>query len=379
MGLTKRKDGWYVEFRVLDDGETLKLASRGGGQLKRWKVGSLNKTVAKQQEAVIKTKLLTGQVISPLKEKAQSVTFRQWAQQYLDLEQIKKLKSHRMRRDHVRNLVGFFQNKPLGAITAEDVRKYRQQRVGPMGRPLAIQTINHDHTALIHMFNVARSPQFGLITDNPAAHVPKPNPQNERDRIASGDEWKRLLEAAAPHLQRILIVLYTLGPRRGELLRLEWPDIDMQRREITLRNTKNGETRTVPMTPEVYKVFTELWQERRLDTQRVFLYKDKPIRDVKTAFDKACRRAGIMNLRLHDLRHTASTNLRRAGVDATTAMKIVGHKSERMHRRYNTVEPEDLRRAISQLATYQTNTVITPGSMAAGTENVSACISSMRP
>jgi integrase len=229
------------------------------------------------------------------------------------------------------------------------------------------------------MFNVARSPQFGLITDNPAAHVPKPNPQNERDRIASGDEWKRLLEAAAPHLQRILIVLYTLGPRRGELLRLEWPDIDMQRREITLRNTKNGETRTVPMTPEVYKVFTELWQERRLDTQRVFLYKDKPIRDVKTAFDKACRRAGIMNLRLHDLRHTASTNLRRAGVDATTAMKIVGHKSERMHRRYNTVEPEDLRRAISQLATYQTNTVITPGSMAAGTENVSACISSMRP
>ena len=379
MGLTKRKDSWYVEFRVLDDGETLKPASGGGGQLKRWKVGSLNKTVAKQQEAVFKTKLLTGHMSSPSKEKAQSVTFRQWAQQYLELEQIKKLKSYRMRRDHVRNLVSFFRNKPLGAITAEDVRKYRQQRVGPQGRPLAVQTINHDHTALIHMFNLARSPQFGLITDNPAAHVPKPNPQNERDRIASGDEWKRLLGAAAPHLQRILIVLCTLGPRRGELLRLEWPDVDMQRREITLRNTKNGETRTVPMTPEVYRVFTELWQERRLDTQRVFLYKDKPIRDVKTAFDKACRRAGITNLRLHDLRHTASTNLRRAGVDATTAMKIIGHKSERMHRRYNTVDPEDLRRAVGQLATYQANTVITPGSNAASLENVSTCISSMRP
>ena len=379
MGLTKRKDSWYVEFRVLDDGETLKPASGGGGQLKRWKVGSLNKTVAKQQEAVFKTKLLTGHMSSPSKEKAQSVTFRLWAQQYLELEQIKKLKSYRMRRDHVRNLVSFFRNKPLGAITAEDVRKYRQQRVGPQGRPLAVQTINHDHTALIHMFNLARSPQFGLITDNPAAHVPKPNPQNERDRIANGDEWKRLLGAAAPHLQRILVVLYTLGPRRGELLKVEWPDVDMQRREITLRNTKNGETRTVPMTPEVYRVFTELWQERRLDTQRVFLYKDKPIRDVKTAFDKACRRAGITNLRLHDLRHTASTNLRRAGVDATTAMKIIGHKSERMHRRYNTVDPEDLRRAVGQLATYQANTVITPGSNAAGLENVSTCISSMRP
>lgn len=130
-------------------------------------------------------------------------------------------KSYRMRRDHVRNLVQFFKSKPLGAITPEDVRKYRQQRVGPKGRAVAIQTINHDHTALIHMLNVARSPQFGLIKDNPAVHVPKPNPQNERERIANGDEWKRLLGEAAPHLQKILTILYILGPRRGELLSLE--------------------------------------------------------------------------------------------------------------------------------------------------------------
>ena len=379
MGLTRRKDSWYVEFHVVDAGEALRLASGVGGQLKRWKVGSLNKTVAKQQEGVIKTRLLTGQEPSPSKEKTQSVTFRQWAEQYLELEQVKKLKSYRLRKDIVHKLISFFNNKPLGAITPEDVRRYRQQRVGPKGRPLAVQTINHDHTALVHMLNIARSPQFALIKDNPAAHVPKPNPQNERDRIASGDEWRRLLGAAAPHLQRILIVLYTLGPRRGELLRLEWPDVDMHRREFTLRNTKNGETRTVPMTAEVYQVFKELWQERRLDSHRVFLYNGRPIRDVKTAFDTACRRAGITNLRLHDLRHTASTNLRRAGVDATTAMKIVGHKSERMHRRYNTLEPEDLHRAVSQLATYHANTVITPGPIASGAENISACLPNVRP
>ena len=108
------------------------------GQLKRWKVGSLHKTMAKQPEAIYRTQLLSGQISSPIKEKAESVTFRQWAQQYLDLEQVKKLKSYRMRRDHVRNLARFFNNTPLGAITPEDVRKYRQQRVGPKGRPLAI-------------------------------------------------------------------------------------------------------------------------------------------------------------------------------------------------------------------------------------------------
>lgn len=197
--------------------------------------------------------------------------------------------------------------------------------------------------------------------------------------FASGDEWQRLLEASAPHLQRILIIRYSLGPRRMELLSLEWPEVDMTRKEFTLRHTKNGESRTVPMTPEVYRVFTELWRERRLDTQRVFLYKGEPIRDVKTAFGKACRRAGITNLRLHDLRHTASTNLRRAGVDTMTAMKIVGHKSERMHRRYNTVEPEDLRRAVSQLASYHANTVITPEPKVSGDKTVSRCISSLRP
>ena len=153
---------------------------------------------------------------------------------------------------------------------------------------------------------------------------------------------------------------------------LEWINVDMQRREFTLRHTKNGESRR-SHAPEGHRVFTELWQERRLDTQRLVLYKGTPVRNHKTALERAWGRAGVTNLRLHDLRHTASTNLRRAGVDATTAMKIVGHKSERMHRRYNTVEPEDLRRAVSQLAAYHANTVITPEALAAGTENVSAC------
>ena len=207
----------------------------------------------------------------------------------------------------------------------------------------------------------------------------KPDPKNERDRIASAEEWTKLKATAAPHLLRFLAIAYAVGPRRGELLKLEWPDVDMRRKEFTLRKTKNGDTRVVPMTPDVHAAFSELWKERRLDTPQVFLYKGKPWKNPRTAFAAACRRAGITGLRLHDLRHTASTNLRRAGVDPTTAMKIVGHKSERMHRRYNTVEPEDLRRAVFQLAAYQSNTVITPAMLAAGGETVSACSSSVRP
>ena len=396
MGLTKRMDSYYVEFSVLDDGEALKPASGGEGQLKRWKVGSLNKTMARQHEAIIRTQLLTGQMQSPGKLRAQSVTFRQWAKQYLALEPVKKLRGYAIRKLYVENLVRYFGDKPLGGIMPQDVTAYRGQRVqykrikcgtceqmvtratctscgwtrGDCGMPVSTQTINHDHMTLTHMLNVARSPQFRLITDNPASYVPKPNPNNERDRIATAEEWERLKGTLAPHLRKLLAVAYDVGPRRGELLNLEWSDVDMRRKEFTLRRTKNGEVRVVPMTPAVYQVFTELWQERRLDTNRVFLYKEKPMQRIGTAFKAACRRAGITNLRVHDFRHTASTNLRRAGVDTATAMKIVGHKSDRMHRRYNTIEPEDLHQAAAKLHVYRANTVITPDSLAVGAENV---------
>ena len=78
------------------------------------------------------------------------------------------------------------------------------------------------------------------------------------------------------------------------------------------------------------------------------------------SFGTAVRKAGIKNLRFHDLRHCAATNLRRAGVDTVTAMKIVGHKSEKMHKRYNSVSEADLRLAAKKLNSYQSNTVITP-------------------
>ncbi len=403
MGLTKRRDSYYVEFPVLDDGKVLRLAPSGMGKLRRWKVGSRNRGYAKDQEAVIKTRLLAGQMLSPAVARAQAVTFREWAETYLSLEVVRKLATYEDRRLKVGHLVEFFGDRPLSSITPEDVAAYRAQRVQyPMIRcggcrkrlgksvcaicgwkrrdsplPVSVQTVNHDHTALTHMFNVAKSHRFKLILDNPASHIAKPDPKNERDRIASVEEWAALQRTAAPHLLCFLTIAYHVGPRKGELLKLEWSDVDMRRREFTLRKTKNGETRVVPMTPDVFDTFTALYRERRLDTQRVFLYNGKPWKNPRTAFAGACRRAGITGLRLHDLRHTASTNLRRAGVDTMTAMKIVGHKSEQMHRRYNTIQPEDLHEAAAKLQRYTANTVITLASTATSGQCVSDCNSNV--
>ena len=144
------------------------------------------------------------------------------------------------------------------------------------------------------------------------------------------------------------------------MLKLEWPEVDMRRKKFTLRKTKNRETRVIPMPPDVHAAFSELWKDRRLDTNRVFLYKWKPWKNPRTAFAAA-----------HDLRHTASTNLRRAGVDTMTAMKIVGHKSEQLHRRFNTIQPEDLHEAAAKLQKYTANTVIILASQPASGQGVS--------
>jgi integrase len=127
------------------------------------------------------------------------------------------------------------------------------------------------------------------------------------------------------------------------------------------------------MTSDVFDTFAELHTERRLDTPRVFLYNGKPWKNPRTAFAAACRRAGVTGLRLHDLWHCAATNLRRAGVDTTTAMKIIGHKSEQMHRRYNTIQTEDLHEAAAKLQRYRANTLITHVSDLASGQNVSPC------
>ena len=96
MGLTRRKDSYYVEFCVVDNGKTLQLA-QDRGKLKRWKVGCRNKEEARKQEAVIKTRLMTGQVPSPSAAKAKSMVFSEWANIYLNLEQVKALRSQQRR------------------------------------------------------------------------------------------------------------------------------------------------------------------------------------------------------------------------------------------------------------------------------------------
>jgi integrase len=363
MGLTRRKDSYYVEFPVFDDGKTLTLANGiVGARLKRWKVGCLNRTTAKQHEALLKADLMKGLVKS---SHARTITFKEWAEAYLDLEEVKRLRSYKTRIIIVRlQLIPFFGGKAVTDITPENVEAYRAHRTRRNGQPASLQTINNDHIILKHCLNVARRKR--LLTVNPAALVPIPCANNERDRVLTSDEWQRLYDAASPHLRPILLTAYHLGQRLGEIVNLTWDRVDFKRRIITLRSvdTKTSNPRQLPMTAPVMTVLADLSRLRELAHNHVFVYKRNPLREVRTSFKTACKKAGIEDLRFHDLRHCAATNLRRAGIDTTTAMQIIGHKSAHMWKRYNTVAESDLIAAADKLNSYLSNTVITPAESA---------------
>ena len=83
----------------------------------------------------------------------------------------------------------------------------------------------------------------------------------------------------------------------------------------------------------------------------MFHHNGEPIRDFRTAWKTACPNAGLPGRIPHDFRRTAVRNLERAGVSRSVAMKMTGHKTEAVYRRYAIVSEQDLREAAVKLAT----------------------------
>ncbi|HBP86124.1 MAG TPA: hypothetical protein DD706_00330 [Nitrospiraceae bacterium] len=357
MGLTKRKDGWYVEFPVVDDGKVLQLA-RGtpGAKLKRWKTLTPNKTVAKQQEAKIKTDLMMGRIKSV--EDGQARTFRFLASCYLGLADIRRQSSYTWKKTTIENrFLPVFGTKILGSITTTHIEAYRDTRrlaTGLQGTKLKISSLNRDLALLKHLFSYAVRENW--LEKNPVSRIKMERENNARDRVLDPEEFTRLQVHSAPHLQAVNLMAYQTGMRLGEILHLTWNYVDFKANVIRLRaeDTKTNEGRLVPLTAELTTMLKDLYKVRYLGEEHVFLVKGHSVNSIKTAFNGACDRANIRGFHFHDFRHTAVTNMRRAGIDHLTIMKITGHKTLDVFKRYNSFLEGDLREAASRFNTYLT-------------------------
>lgn len=354
MEIEKRKDGYYVAFHVLDNGKTRSLLPRAqGGKLDRWKVGCASKTVAQQQEAIIRVKLLAGTMPSKRAQQA-VVTLGQWASEYKAIEEVTRLRSYKERCQRIDQvIVPFFgSQRLLQELTAKDVEAFRQER----GKDRAVATVNVDHNILKHMLKQAM--KRDLITRNAASLVAAPQPKNARNRVLEPEEWERLYSASPEWFKPVLLTGYHVGMRVEEILTLTWDRVDLEKGRIFLPGhlTKTGQDRVVPMTPTLRQQLLNLRQKDGVTRIQglVFTKNGKKISHSYRIVQRLCKEQKIDDFIFHDLRHCAVTNLADAGVDTETIMKIVGHSSVEMFLRYRTIKAEKLDDAMIRL-----NTLIT--------------------
>jgi integrase len=346
MGLTKRPDGYYVEMRVIDDGKTLRRATKEqGGKLKRWKVGGGNREAAHNYEAKLRAELNLGLLKSA--QNSDLITFRVLCQRYLALPEIQRqaLREWKQRMFNTRFLPRWA-DLPISAVTPAMLEQYREER---RADGLAVATLNRHLALLKHVFSFAVREDW--IEKSPARRVKLEKENNARDRVLSAPEFDALQAASPPHLQAVNLAAYYTGMRRGEILGLRWGRVDFKAGFIRLRaeDTKTNDGRIIPMMPELTALLRGLYKVRRLNEDRVFLLKGKPIRSIRTAFANACERAEIEGFRFHDFRHTCLSNLRLAGIDHLTMMKWSGHKTMDVFKRYQSFSEENLRESAKLL------------------------------
>ncbi len=175
----------------------------------------------------------------------------------------------------------------------------------------------------------------------------------ERNREPSDDELQRLyaLWKAKPRLridmQTICEFALATGMRLGEICRLEIEDINVEERTVLIRDRKDprnkaGNNQRVPLLPAAWKIVERIMQEREFG----YLF---PVNadSVSTAFTRACHKAGITDLHFHDMRHRATAEFFRMGLDIPRVAVLTGHKTWEMLRRYTDIKPGDVHAALA--------------------------------
>lgn len=174
----------------------------------------------------------------------------------------------------------------------------------------------------------------------------------ERDREPTDAELSRIYAHWAEKtrqkipMQTVCQFALATGMRQGEITRLEIEDIDSEARTVVIRDRKDprnkqGNDQKVPLLPDAWAIVQPIIAERK--TGLLFPYDE---RSVSASFTRAVTATGITDLHFHDLRHKATAQFFRMGLDIPRVALLTGHKTWTMLRRYTAIKPSDVHDAI---------------------------------
>lgn len=238
----------------------------------------------------------------------------------------------------------------LSALSSMNLAAYRDERL----KVVQSGTVNRELDTISAAINVARK-DWGMQMDNPVEMIRRPKKPRGRDRRLEPVEEQQLLAALEgqrradgtfgkgtrnPWIKPIVLLALETAMRRGELLSMEWKNVDLRRRFVHLQDTKNGDARNVPLSSSAVAVLEGL---PRSISGKVFPITSNAL---KLAFDRACRTAGIEDFHFHDLRHEAASRLAEKLSNILELSAVTGHKDLKMLKRYYHPRAEDLARKL---------------------------------
>jgi integrase len=331
MSTYKRKDrGGQWWFRTKD--ATGKRVNRPGGATKREAVEA-REAFRREQEA------LRGEVRCELKDFIVNTYLPEQASNVCDrsLErELGAITSH---------LLPFFIGEcrcvHLKDVTPELITQYKNQRA----EKVSSGTVRRELAILRHVFSMAV--MLDKIDKSPFLKVKMPRDSVPRVRFLDPSEWESLLKNVPENYKAIAVFLVNTGCRRGDALSLRWSNVDLVNGFGVIEEDKRHKEKIITLNSDVIALLKTL--PRHATNDRVFFWIPSGAA-LSMAFGDAVKKTGVVNFRLHDLRHTAASHLAMAGHDIKTIQDFLGHSDIRQTTRYAHLTRQSLRNASDSLA-----------------------------
>jgi len=326
MGVFKRKiknkNGKHSEvyYGRIDINKKNKWFSLG-------KVGIITKAVAESRLHEIKKKVRLGLVEEI---NTDIPTLSGFSIDYIEYQRdIKQKRSWKKDESHLKRFNKEFNDKKLSEISVKDIDDYKLKRLKEV-KPV---TVNRELEVLRHLFNLAKKWKkfFG---DNPVSDSGLIKTESNRKRILTYEEEIKLINNSSTHLKPIIQTALLTAMRLGELLTLRWKDVDFKNDLITVRAeiSKSKKQRKIPISSRLNEILEGLRFKTGLSGM-VFLtnenkpYSPKNSSALKRTFTTARNKSELMDLRFHDLRHTAATRMAENGAALVAVKEICGHSN----------------------------------------------------
>ncbi len=252
---------------------------------------------------------------------------------------------------HLRRTFGTFLARD---ITFDRLNAYVAARLADESAPASVR---YELGILRRAFRLAQRASKATCPPFPTLSV-----HNTRTGFFEREDFEAVHAHLPAEIQPVVTFGYLTGWRtRSEILMLQWRQVDFGAGIVRLEpgTTKNDEARVLPFAvlPDLADLLRRQWNltvEAQVKSGRiipwVFHRRGKPIKDFYGAWVLACKHAGVPHRIPHDFRRTAVRNLERACVPRSVAMKIMGHKTEAVYRRYAIVSEADLSDGLKKLA-----------------------------